>query len=411
VDVEIAPGALVVPDWTKPSLAEARQRASDLAHLNAFVSMTDEQGDGPVVAVKDLVDVRGAMTTGGGTILRQEEARADAPVVARLRLHGCVIVGKTNLHEWAFGATSQNPHYGDVRNPHDVARVAGGSSGGSAVAVATGMCAFAIGTDTGGSIRIPAALCGVVGFKPTYGTIDTAGVIPLARSLDTLGPLALDVASATMALELMSGSSIFSVAEQRAGPPMIGAVDGWSDDLDAETLLAWEFCTQGLPRVELPDRASLSDPALTILYVEAAAYHRKWLDEFEDSYAADVLEKLRFGLAIPTRHYESAKALQLPSRQAVEAAMQGYDAVLVPGTACVAPHPDDPAAREQLTRFTRPFNMTGQPVVTLPAPTSGLPVGVQVVGHHGRDAELAHVAAWLERAWREKAGPEPKSDA
>src|SRR5581483_10509754 len=128
----------------------------------------------------------------------------DAPVVRRVREHGAVVVGKTNLHEFAYGVTSVNPHYGAVLNPHDTERVAGGSSGGSAVAVATGMCDWALGSDTGGSIRIPAAFCGVVGLKPTIGTIDTETVVPLSRTLDTLGPLAPDVATAAVALEAMS---------------------------------------------------------------------------------------------------------------------------------------------------------------------------------------------------------------
>src|SRR5689334_20323664 len=133
------------------------------------------------------------VTTAGGVILPDVPATEDAPVIARLRSAGCVLIGKTNLHEFAYGVTSANPHYGTVRNPHDPSRVAGGSSGGSAAAVAAGMCDWAIGSDTGGSIRIPASLCGVAGFKPKFGSIDIAGVIPLSRSLDTLGPLAPDV--------------------------------------------------------------------------------------------------------------------------------------------------------------------------------------------------------------------------
>src|SRR4029077_11908344 len=189
-------------------LAQARQRILERADLNAFISVSSEEGSGTVVAVKDLVDVAGMVTTGGGVILPREPATADAPVVKRLRTEGCVVVGKTNLHEWAFGVTSTNPHYGAGRNPHDLDRVAGGSSGGSAVAVAAGMCDWAIGTDTGGSIRIPASLCGVVGFKPALGSIDTNGGIPLAHSLDTLGPLAADIASTARAYSMMSGEPL-----------------------------------------------------------------------------------------------------------------------------------------------------------------------------------------------------------
>src|SRR6266550_4339086 len=153
-------------------LDSARQRILERAELNAFISVSSEEGRGTVVAVKDLVDVAGMVTTAGGVILPNEPAERDAPVVARIRRQGCVVVGKTNLHEFAFGVTSNNPHYGAVRNPHDPTRVAGGSSGGSAAAVAAGMCDWAIGSDTGGSIRIPASFCGVVGFKPTIGSVD-----------------------------------------------------------------------------------------------------------------------------------------------------------------------------------------------------------------------------------------------
>jgi len=171
-------------------LDEARARIRERAELNAFISVSDEQGDGTVVAVKDLVDVKGMVTTAGGVLLPSVPATEDAPVITRIRRAGGIVVGKANLHEFAYGVTSVNPHYGPVLNPHDPSRVAGGSSGGSAVAVAAGMCDWAVGSDTGGSIRIPASFCGVAGFKPEFGSIDIGRVVPLARSLDTLGPLA-----------------------------------------------------------------------------------------------------------------------------------------------------------------------------------------------------------------------------
>ncbi|MDP9248662.1 MAG: amidase [Candidatus Dormibacteraeota bacterium] len=209
--------------------AQARERIRERSDLNAFISLTEEDGEGPVVAVKDLVDVRGAVTTAGSVLLPSVPAEDDAPTVRRMREFGCVVVGKTNLHEWAFGVTSDNPHYGPVRNPRNPELVAGGSSGGSAAAVAAGMCDWAVGSDTGGSIRIPAAFCGVVGFKPTVGTVDTEGVVPLSRSLDTLGPLASDVRSAARALEMMSELTALVAAhprplgELRIGWPGAGA--------------------------------------------------------------------------------------------------------------------------------------------------------------------------------------------
>src|SRR2546427_7039250 len=153
-------------------LDQARGRIRERSELTAFISVSDEQGAGDAVAVKGLVDVKGMVTTAGGVILPDEPASEDAPVIKRLREAGCQVVGKANLHEFAYGVTSVNPHFGTVRNPHDPSRVAGGSSGGSAVAVAAGMCDWAIGSDTGGSIRIPGSLCGVAGFKPVFGSIE-----------------------------------------------------------------------------------------------------------------------------------------------------------------------------------------------------------------------------------------------
>src|SRR2546427_2022486 len=171
----------------------ARARIRERSELNAFISVSDQGGSGDAVAVKDLVDVTGMVTRAGGVIWPDPPAPDDAPVIRRLREAGCLIVGKANLHEFAYGVTSINPHYGTVRNPHDPERVAGGSSGGSAVTVAAGMCDWAIGSDTGGSIRIPASLCGVAGFKPAFGSIDIGGGVPPSTTPGTPRPVAAGV--------------------------------------------------------------------------------------------------------------------------------------------------------------------------------------------------------------------------
>jgi aspartyl-tRNA(Asn)/glutamyl-tRNA(Gln) amidotransferase subunit A len=380
--------------------AQARERIRARADLNAFISVTEEDGQGPVVAVKDLVDVRGTVTTGGGTILPAEPAQEDAPVIRRMRRSGCVVVGKANLHEWAFGVTSSNPHYGPVRNPYDPELVAGGSSGGSAVAVATGMCEWALGSDTGGSIRIPASFCGVVGFKPTIGTVETEGVVPLSRSLDTLGPLAPDVRSAAGALEMMSElRGLVPERPRRLEELRIAAARAWGEDLAPEVASVWRQVTAGLPEVDLGDRTALGKPALTILYVEAAAVHARWMDRHADRYGADVLKLLRQGQGISRREYSQALFLQGRVRGAVEEAMRDWDAVLVPATRIGAPAIGQEYERADLTGFTRPFNTTGHPVIVLPAPGSALPVGVQVVGRFGEEAGLVEVALALEKAW------------
>jgi|SRR5579859_5712566 len=378
---------------------EARRAIRDRADLNAFISVSDEDGAGDVVAVKDLVDVKGMVTTAGAIILPNVPAEDDAPVVARLRRQGCVMVGKTNLHEFAYGVTSLNPHYGDVRNPRDPSRVAGGSSGGSAVAVAAGMCDWAIGSDTGGSIRIPASLCGVVGFKPAYGSIDIDGVIPLSHSLDTLGPMAANVDTVARAFFKMSGEASRPGLQRK---PTLAVPAGWVGDLDEPTQRAWEHVSAGIPEVEFMDRDRLFRVGLTILLVEAAAFHRKWATSSPEKYGADVLAHVQRGLGILAVDFEEALKEWPALREESLLAMDGVDALLLPATAMVAPPLNaGTEVREPLSRFTRPFNTTRQPVITIPAPVpaASLPVGIQIVGRS--NAEVIAVASWLEREWRE----------
>ncbi len=350
--------------------------------------------------MKDLVNVRGTVTTGGGIILAAETSPDDAPVVKRMREAGCVMVGKTNLHEWAFGVTSANPHYGPVRNPHDLSRVPGGSSGGSAAAVAAGLVDWAVGSDTGGSIRIPASLCGCVGIKPTLGTIDTEGVIPLSRSLDTLGPLAPDVRSAALALEQMSElTGLLPPAARPLDAFRVATPAGWLEGLDEPTTAAWKKVSGRIPEIAAPDLERAGAAGLTILLVEAAAFHRRWLEEHPDKYGEDVLRLLRLGLQTSRSAYVDALAEQSRLRVEMEAAMADVDAFILPTTRIVAPPIGSDYDRADLTALTRPFNSTGQPVVAVPAPVEGLPVGIQVVGHFGQEAVLVAVALAVEAAW------------
>lgn len=385
------------------SLSEARRRISELSHLNAFIAVSEEEGEGPIVAVKDLIDVAGMVTTGGGRILPEVAAPADAPVIEQLRAYDCVVVGKTNLHEWAYGSTSINPHYGPVRNPLDPALMAGGSSGGSAVAVACGMCDWALGTDTAGSLRIPASLCGIVSIKPTYGSVATEGVIPLSTSLDTVGPMASDVATAASALAMMTGGA------RQAAPDLvplsdlrIGRVsDEWALSPDGPTGAAWAEVARRFPEVRMPERTRASALCTTISMYEASQVHRRWLEEGPDRYGdADVRDRLLIGLEIPREEYEQALAARPGLTAEHDAAMAGWDAILAPATAAVAQPITAPDVREPMTRFTRPFAATGQPVITIPAPTTGLPVGVQVVGRTNNDATAVQVALALEVHWR-----------
>jgi aspartyl-tRNA(Asn)/glutamyl-tRNA(Gln) amidotransferase subunit A len=382
------------------SVEGMRARIFSLARLNAFISLSNEVGDGPVIAVKDLIDVKGLVTTAGGRQLPDTPAASDAAVIARLRSYGCVVVGKTNLHEFAYGSTSENPHFGPVRNPHDETRIAGGSSGGSAVAVATAMCDWAIGTDTAGSLRIPASLCGVVSVKPSAGLVSTEGVIPLSRTLDVVGPMAMDVATAACALGMMSGSEDMASVRPLA-QPRVGAVPSiWSDGLDDDTERVWRQVSAGHPEVSLPDRNAMSQTCTTISMYEASNYHRNWLAKHPDRYGdADVRDRLIKGLEIPAADYERALAQRGHVLTSVVAAMDGFDAIIAPATAMVAPTVPAGDVREPLTRFTRPFSTTGQPVVTVPVRGTGLPVGIQVVGRPGEDKHLLEVALALESLW------------
>ena len=377
-------------------LEQARARIRERSELNAFISVSDEQGARDAVAVKDLVDVQGMVTTAGGVILPDVPASEDAPVIKRLRQSGCAIVGKANLHEFAYGVTSINPHYGTVRNPHDTGRVAGGSSGGSAVAVAAGMCDWAVGSDTGGSIRIPASLCGVAGFKPAFGSIDLGGVIPLSTSLDTLGPMALDMPGTARAYSIMSGEDVSLAGLSR---PRLAVPARWVTGLDQPTADAWNLVSRGLPEIEFGDRDTFFQVGLTILLFEAAAYHRRWATESPEKYGEDVLRLIRRGFEVTPASYEQALLERTRLQDEAERAMEGLDALILPATAVVAP-PIETAndMREPLSRFTRPFNTTRQPVAVLPAPVSGLPVGIQVAGV--TNIETLRAAAWLEQEWK-----------
>jgi len=388
----------------RTSADRARARAREHEEMHAFISLTSETGDGPAVAVKDVVDVRGTVTTAGSTVLPATPALADAPVITRLRQAGCVIVGKSNMHEFALGPTSENPHYGNVRNPVDPIRVAGGSSGGSATAVAMGMCDWAIGSDTGGSIRIPAAMCGVVGFKPTLGSVPVKGTVPVSPALDTLGPLAKDVRTAAVAVEVMSGRQ--GLAPDETPPSGLAGIRlavpaGWGDDLSLEVDAAWRSVAANLPRVTLPPLTELRGAGATILRFEAARFHRDWLSRCPEKYGEDVLELLRAALGVTREQYVEALAAATELRDGVETALASWDAMLVPATRIVAPAIGSSYDRADFTDYTRPFSTTGHPVITLPLPGTSLPVGVQVVAKMGDERNLVRTALALEAQWQQ----------
>lgn len=355
-------------------------------------------GARPRVAVKDLMDVRGMITTGGGRVLAAVPAERDAAVVARVRASGAVFVGKTHLDEFAYDVTGDNAHYGHLVHPSDPARIPGGSSGGSAVAVALGLCDWAIGTDTAGSIRIPAALCGLVGVKPTAGLVPSAGVFPLSPTLDTVGPLAEDVRTAADALRAMAA---LPAAPPLDRAPRLAAPEGWVEGLDDGVARVWASVSAGLREVPFPAWERFQEPFQRIVLAEATAQHRHWLDTRPQDYGPFTLANLRAGLQIGAADYLAAKAERARLADEIDRALTGLDALVLPATCCVAPLRGSGDVRALLGRFTSPFSLTGHPAVVVPAPDPGpLPVGVQLVGRRGDDAALLRVAAHLERAWR-----------
>ncbi len=384
-------------------LRQVRARIDALRPLNAFITLTGEVGDGDMVAVEDVIDVAGLVTSCGARLPGATAAGRDAAVVARARAAGALIVGKTNLEPWAFGVTSNNPHWGDVRHPIDPLRSPGGSSGGAAVAVAAGLCNWAMGTDTGGSVRLPAALCGVVGLKPSWGLVQLTGVAPLAPSLDTLGIFAPDLATAMRALAVVAGRPDLAELSQHQehAPLHLATPAGWVGELDSAVGDTWMHVLPSLVPVVLPERKQLARTAMTILLHEAYAVHASRLGQHPQVFTAALRESLLRGAAISAQDHAVALQARVAARQAVEQAMAGYDALVLPTADRVAPLRGAPIAPGSLTRFTMPFNLTGQPAISLPAATTGLPTAIQLVGRFGQDAALLVVASRFVRALRQ----------
>jgi aspartyl-tRNA(Asn)/glutamyl-tRNA(Gln) amidotransferase subunit A len=399
--------------------------------INAFVRIAEDSGNGsgegslPVpVAIKDLVDVAGYPTMAGSPkFFGDLPAREDAVVVQRLRQVGITIIGKTNTHEIALGVTGVNPHHGPVRNPHDLTRVTGGSSSGSAAAVATGMCLAAIGTDTGGSIRIPASLCGVVGLKPTRGRVSTRGVIPLSWNLDHVGPLTRSVRDAALMLQVMaaydeSDPASVNVPADDYLVHLEDGVAGWrvalaageyfdNDDpkvLEAVHAAAKVFDDLGAMVTEV-DMSFLADAAhanAQMTRADAAAFHHERMEAHPDWFGEDVLARLQAGAACTSTQYALVRRTQSEMARRMEMFFADYDILLTPTTPITAPPIDGTdavQAARQLTRFTAPFNLTGLPALSVPCGRmDGLPVGLQIVSSAWAEAKILQAGHAYERA-------------
>lgn len=408
--------------------------------INAFITVIPPEQNpertkgalaGIPIAVKDLYETAGVRTTSGSLFFKDYIPKQDAAAVGVLKAAGANIIGKTSTHEIALGVTNINPHYGTPRNPWDTAYITGGSSGGSAAAVAAGMCTAALGTDTGGSIRIPASLCGVVGLKPTYGRISLRGILPLSWNLDHAGPLTRSVKDAALLLQILAGYD----AEDPASLDV--PVDDYLKDIEAGVkswriaLLTGEFVEASEPeilaalgeaarvfeglgaKVENVDLKWLHEAGLAngqMTQSDAAAFHHERLTQQPELFGADVRQRLEDGRAISSSEYALARRKQVEARRRGVQFFRQYDALLLPSTAIPALPIDSiensASQAPALTRFTAPFNLTGLPALSVPCgfTREGLPIGLQIVCGHWQEANLLRAGHTFERGteWHEQ---------
>jgi aspartyl-tRNA(Asn)/glutamyl-tRNA(Gln) amidotransferase subunit A len=369
------------------------------------------------ISLKDLIDLRGTRTTAGSRVRDDHNASSDAPVVAHLRKAGAVFVGKCNLHEFAFGTTNEDSAFGAARHPVDPSRSPGGSSGGSATSVVTGMAFASIGTDTGGSIRIPAAACGVVGLKPGYGEVSTTGVVPLSRTLDHVGPLCRSTEDAAILYAVLRGEAASDAPTLRETPAVRLAIprEYFLSLLDPHVAASFASACERLraagvtlDEVAIPHANDIAPIYLHIVLPEAAAYHAKTLESRPDQYTPNVRLRLEMGRYILAEDYARAIRGREVLKREVDAALDGYDALLLPALAIPAPKlgaatvkvgTSEEPVRNITLRLTQLFNLSGHPAITVPCghTVNHLPVGAQLVGHHGRTRGLLDVARSLER--------------
>ena len=378
------------------------------------------------ISLKDNIYTKDVRTTGGSKILKDFVPLHDAPVVTALKKAGAVILGKTNMHEFAYGVTTENPHYGPTRNPWDTERIPGGSSGGSAAALAAGLCYGSIGTDTGGSIRIPASLCGVVGLKPGLGRVNPEDVIPLSPTLDFVGPLARSAQDAAHLVDpifihgnkepkFLLGSAIPRKRKTKLGIPkeFFGeVVDGEVQKTFANALRLLEKQGAQLIEISFPLIADTEDAGNQIAWAEATVYHQEagWYPERSEEYGEDVRTRLEMGSKVTAVSYLKAREFREKFKAVFHETLAAneIDALVTPTTPIAAPpigeetvsigaasHP----VRALLLRLNRPANLVGAPAISVPCGLTkeGLPVGLQLIGDWTEEARLLEIAARFER--------------
>ena len=434
-------GALARGETTSTRLTEAcLERIAALnPRLNAFITVTAEAAlaaaheadrtraagalvgalHGIPLSLKDLIDQAGVRTTAGSQVRRNVVAARHATVTTRLEAAGAVLVGKTNLHEFAFGTTNDDSGFGGARHPLDDTRSPGGSSGGSAIAVRTGMSIASVGTDTGGSIRIPAGLCGVVGFKPEWGDIPADGVVPLSRQLDHVGPLARTVTDAWLVYEALAGRAPGPAARLAPLPlkgMRLGLLTGYfdarlADDVRTGVAAAVAQLARAgavIEPVEIPHAADIGPVYLHLVLGDAAAYHAVTLEGRPADYTPPVRLRLEMARYVLAEDYARALRGREVIAGEIDRALEGRVALLCPtlpitaptiGAATVPVGESEEPVRTVMLRLTQPFNVGRQPALSLPCGLSatGLPVGLQIVGARGATTLLLRAAAACER--------------
>lgn len=364
--------------------------------MATFIERFETAGSGPRLAVKDLIDMEGVPTTAACKAVAKsaKPADRDALLLAGARAAGARIVGKVNLHELAYGSTGVNPWYGTPVNPLDPDRVPGGSSSGSAVAVATGEADVAYGSDTGGSIRMPSACCGTAGLKTTFGRVPLEGVWLLAESLDTIGPIARDVAGLIIGMELLEPAFAVSDATPRVvGRLRVPDVDPAIDQAVDRALAAAEL--EVVP-VELPGWDAARGTASTILLAEAYANDRHLLDG--EGVGADVRFLLELGAGFTTEQLDDARQHQAAWQREVADVLERVDVIATPTMKMFPPRLDDPHTLS-MSDFCLPVNVAGNPALALPVPTDGpLPASIQLIGPHNSEDRLLALGRVVESA-------------
>ncbi|MGA8143706.1 MAG: amidase [Candidatus Acidiferrales bacterium] len=379
------------------------------------------------ISIKDNFSTRGVRTTAGSRILANFVPEESSEVVEKLECAGAILLGKTNMHEFAYGITNENPHYGAARNPWDLDRVTGGSSGGSAAALAIGIGYAATGTDTGGSIRIPSALCGVVGLKPTFGLVSVEGVVPLAKTLDHAGPMGRSVTDVCITLEAIAGEYPRGTARPdfrklrkirprkfRLGRPR----QYFFERLEKEVRDAIESATKSfeslgarIKEVSLPGLDRSVEPSTNVALAEATQYHESqgYFPALAEQYGDDVRHRLELGREVRAADYLNAWEVKRAITLEFDAAFEQVDAILVPALPIAAPRigekeiaigSEKETVRSALVRLNRPANLTGHPAISVPCGLTrgGLPIGLQFIGPNYSEAFLLAIALAYEDA-------------